>query len=288
MLNQLSSLKLNLLNIGYAKLDNKWDFDNVISPFARIYLITEGIAHVYHNNFKFELKPGYMYLIPSFSYSRYKCDNYHEQYYISFIQEVGNGMSASNLVDFRYELKASEIDKRYFERLLEINPNRTLLNNDPKVYDNKPTLSNFMEKNNDMLAKHYLETNGILKILFSRFIKNTALKQSKTLENNLIKVLNHISENLHENLTVGKLANLSNLSIDHFSRSFHKNFGMRPNLYIQSKRVERAQLLLLTTNDTLLEITEKVGFGNVSYFSKIFKKITGQTPGYFRKGQLDV
>ena len=288
MLNQLSSLKLKLLNIGYAKLDHKWDFDNVLSPFARMYLITVGTAYIYHNNMKFELKPGYMYLIPSFSYSRYKCDDYHEQYYISFIQEVGKGLSASHLLDFKYELRASEIDQSCFERLLEINPDRVLLNDDPMVYDNMPSLINFSKKNDEMSAKHYIETHGILKILFSRFIENTAIKQDKTAESNLKKVLIYISENLHEDLTVDKLADFSNLSRDHFSRSFYKKLGMRPNLYIQSKRVERAQLLLLTTNAALVEIAEKVGFGNVSYFSKIFKKFIGQTPGYFRKGQLDI
>ena len=74
----LQLLKLNLLNIGFASLDDSWDFDNVFSPFSRLYYITSGTAKVYHNNQVFHLKPNHMYLIPSNTYSRYKCDFFHE------------------------------------------------------------------------------------------------------------------------------------------------------------------------------------------------------------------
>ena len=101
-------------------------------------------------------------------------------------------------------------------------------------------------------------------------------------------MLVYLLENLHENLTVERLAAFSNLSKDHFSRSFYEKYKMRPNLYIQSKRVERAQLLLHTTNDSIKAISEKVGFDNFSYFSKVFKKITGKTPANYKKEQSQV
>jgi len=56
----LQSLQISLLNIGYAHLDAHWDYDNVISPFSRLYYITKGSALVYHNNKEFELKPGFI------------------------------------------------------------------------------------------------------------------------------------------------------------------------------------------------------------------------------------
>lgn len=50
MLEIFQSLRLTLLNTGYAKLNALWDFDNVISPFTRMYYITKGSAKVYHSN----------------------------------------------------------------------------------------------------------------------------------------------------------------------------------------------------------------------------------------------
>ncbi|MBC8766363.1 helix-turn-helix transcriptional regulator [Arenibacter sp. BSSL-BM3] len=283
----LQSLKLDLLNVGYAKLDPLWDYDDVISPFLRLYYITTGSAMVYHSNEAIELKSGHIYLIPSYTFGRYKCDDYHEQYYISCLEEIKNGYSIFNFSSFIYESKANPMDLYYFKRLLELNPNRQLTNNNPKVYDNRPTLMDFKKKNEELGLSAYMETHGILKILLSRFIKDAHSQSPKSnVKKEFGMVLNHIHENLHEPLTVKHLAEFCHLNTDYFSRVFNENFGMRPNKYIQSKRIERAQLLLLSTNNSLKQIAERVGLENPSYFTRIFKNHTGKTPGSFREEQL--
>ncbi|MDP4680259.1 MAG: AraC family transcriptional regulator, partial [Cyclobacteriaceae bacterium] len=166
----LKSLSLSLLNIDYVSLDSKWDFDNVISPFTRMYYIAEGSARVYHNGSVFSLTKGNMYLIPSYTYSRYKCDDHMNQYHISFFEEIGNGLSIYNYKSFNYEIKATQQDIENFKRLLEINPSRGLSNNDPKVYDNYSTLLSFEKRNDDMTSSVYIETTGILLSLFSKFV----------------------------------------------------------------------------------------------------------------------
>jgi AraC-like DNA-binding protein len=225
--------------------------------------------------------------VPSYTYSRYTCEEYHEQYYISCLEEVGNGLSIYNLRHFAYEVATSERDIGYFRRLLELNPDRALQNDDPKVYDNRPSLLNFEKRNERLSASAYIETQALLQLLFSRFIKSSAISQINT-GSELNDMISFIGEYLHEELTVARLAEFCHLSPDHFSRVFRKKFGLRPSVYLQSKRVERAQLLLLTTNDSLAEIAEKTGWGNLSYFSRIFKKTTGKTPGTFRKERLEV
>jgi len=289
MQKMLQSLQLSLLNIGYAALDTGWNYDNVISPFCRLYYITKGSAKVYHNAMEFDLKPGFLYLVPSYTYSRYKCDNYHEQYYISFFEDIKSGLSIFSLKSFIYEIKATDIDLHYFKRLLEINENRALINDDPEVYDNRPTLLTFKNKNEQLSSAHYLETNGILRILLSRFIKKqkNGIAETNT-SHNLSQVISFISENLHRDLSISELASYCHLSTDYFSRVFKQVFGMRPNFYMQSKRIERAQLLLLTTNYSIQQIAEKVGLENISYFSRVFKKHAGKTPGNFRREQMRV
>ncbi|MEZ4969562.1 MAG: AraC family transcriptional regulator [Flavobacteriaceae bacterium] len=277
----LQSLKLALLNVGYAKLGPQWDYDDVISPFVRLYYITKGNAMIYHSNVAIELKPDRIYLIPSYTFGRYKCDHYHEQYYISCLEELKNGYSIFNFGSFVYELEANPIDLYYFKRLLALNPNRQLENYNPKVYDNRPTLMDFERKNEESSPSSYMETHAILGILLSRFIKNPkSINANEKREFGM--VLNYIHENLHKNLSVKELADFCHLNTDYFSRVFNENFGMRPNKYIQSKRIERAQLLLLSTNNSLKQIAEKVGLENLSYFTRIFKTHTGVTPGAFR------
>ncbi len=281
MTNQFQSLRLRLLNVGYEELDHNWNFDNVISPFSRLYLITEGEAHVYYRSLKVRLKPGYLYLIPSFTHSSYKCDIYHNQYYLSFLETLGKDLSIYNTVSFNYEAKAQELDKVYFDRLLELHPYRNLKNNDPEKYDNYPTLLELEKRNENISAEKMLETQGILKVLLSRFIQGKIeFPDRKRIKLNV--VLNHISEHLHEKISIKELAEICHLSKDHFSRSFQKTFGLRPSKYIQLRRVERAQSLLITTDHSLRRIAEIVGFGNVSHFSRAFKEISGKTPNQFR------
>lgn len=289
MIELLQTLKLNLLHAGYAKLDNEWDYENVISPFTRLFYVTKGNAEIYHSNLKFELKPGYMYLVPSYVYNRYKCEEYHEQYYVGFFEEIRHGLSMYNLKRFTYEIKVTEADVILFKRLLKINPNRRVLNSDPKAYvhDEKVMLS-FNTENERLSSDLYLETSGILAILFSRFIKEGSLVLSKEVGSlALDKVLFYIANNLHKQITITELAEYCNLNRDYFSRIFNQKFGVRPNMYIQQRRIERVQFLLLTTQDSLKKISEKVGFDNFSYFSRTFKKITGSTPASFRKQQLN-
>lgn len=282
----LQSLKLNLLNTGYAKLGPLWDYDDVISPFIRLYYITKGNAMVYHSDRAYELKPGHIYLIPSYCFGRYKCEISHEQYYISCLEEIKNGYSIFSYSDFTYEAKAQPMDLYFFQRLLEINPNRQLENYNPKVYDNWPTLMGYEKKNDDLNCSQYLETQAILKLLLSRFIGNRNPQKSNThTRKEFGRVLNHIHENLHQNLTVRQLAEYCHLNTDHFSRMFQQNFGMRPLRYIRSKRIERARLLLLSTNNSLKQIAEQVGLENLSYFSRTFKNQMGISPGSFRERQ---
>ncbi|WP_273565478.1 hypothetical protein [Maribacter halichondriae] len=57
---------------------------------------------------------------------------------------------------------------------------------------------------------------------------------------------------------------------------------------LQTKHFERAQIPLLTTNNYLSEIEHKIGPDNLSYFSRIFKKLTEKTPGNFKKERPNV
>ncbi len=283
----LQFLKLSILHAGYAKLDNTWSYDNVISPFVRLFLITKGEAKAYYTNQSFDLKKDHMYLIPSFTYNNYSCDVYHEQYYTGFFEEIKLGMSIFNIKRFKYEVKASTADFDLFKRLIEINPNKSVLETNPKAHINN-ALSDY---NNPELTvlNNDIETQGILSILLSRFIESSDVFANKgSFKGDLNKVLIYIAKHLDKEITVAGLAKSCNLSSDHFTRSFCAKFNITPSKYIQLKRIERAQFLLLSTNDSLIQIAEKVGLNNLSYFSRKFTEIAGVSPAKFRKQQLSL
>jgi AraC-like DNA-binding protein len=290
MFEALRTLQLRLLHVGFIGLDHHWQFDKVISPFSRLYLITGGAGWVFHNDNKYELKPGNLYLIPSYTYSRYHCDDFLEQYYIHFIDEMAGGFSVYETMQVRYQNAAEELDHQLCAKLLALNPNRTVADIDPQQYDNKPELLSFNLPHTYPSLSHYGQTQGILMQLFSRFLSDegtSGIRRDKSFHQ-LTGALQFIHQHLHEKITIEQLAAILHLQVDYFSRLFLEVVGVRPMEYIHNKRLERAQLLLTTSSASLKEIAERVGIPNIYYFSRLFKRKYTIPPGEYRKMKWQV
>jgi AraC-like DNA-binding protein len=65
--------------------------------------------------------------------------------------------------------------------------------------------------------------------------------------------------------------------------AFKSKKGITVLLFVQQQRMEKAKLRLLSTNDSISEISFEVGYTDHSYFSRVFKRTTGKTPHEFRK-----
>ena len=73
------------------------------------------------------------------------------------------------------------------------------------------------------------------------------------------------------------------LSKDYFRQLFKNTTGMSVTDFIQKTRIEEASKLLLTTKRSVFDIAGDCGFMDIKFFYKTFKKLTGKTPGDFRK-----
>jgi len=136
----------------------------------------------------------------------------------------------------------------------------------------------------------FLETQGIILQLLSKFLGSEKFqhKDTSTIPSKVVNLISFIQLNLNKNLTVTKLAEKANLHPDYFSRLFLQLTGERPLSYIHSKRIERAQYLITTSDMSLAQIAEETGFDNLPHFSKVFKKKTSLTPGQYRQQNYSV
>jgi AraC-like DNA-binding protein len=96
-------------------------------------------------------------------------------------------------------------------------------------------------------------------------------------------VLEYIQDQLDTPITISKLAKIANLNPTYFSNLFSKLIGTSPLQYINKRRIEKAQELLLGTDETLYNISQQIGFADEYYFSRIFKKKVGISPDHYRK-----
>ncbi len=94
-------------------------------------------------------------------------------------------------------------------------------------------------------------------------------------------VKKYIKHNYFRPIQLGDLAQLVSFSPYHLSRLFTKLTGLTMYNYITSIRIEEAKKLICTTDYTIEEIAERVGYQDSSHFMTLFKKKVGQTPRKF-------
>jgi AraC-like DNA-binding protein len=91
-----------------------------------------------------------------------------------------------------------------------------------------------------------------------------------------------IRDNLTQPLYLDTLANYLHVSGRHLSRLFTDETGQNYVTFVISERIRSAANLLKYTNDPIKDISEKVGFNSVHYFSKAFSNKMGLPPGVYR------
>lgn len=98
----------------------------------------------------------------------------------------------------------------------------------------------------------------------------------------LRQVITYIEDHLASDLSLSAIAAVVHLSPYHFARLFKESVGLPPHQYVIGRRVERAKLLLSTTNWSLTTIAHAVGFAHESHLALHFKRLTGMTPRDYR------
>lgn len=130
---------------------------------------------------------------------------------------------------------------------------------------------------NNMSEVLALTENNITQ--FEEFLERS-MKESK---GGVAAVKNYVYQHYGENLGIEMLAEKVHLSSGYLSYIFKKETGMNLNRFIRVFRMEKAKEFLGTTNMKVVQVSEAVGFSNVSYFCRSFREYYGRTPESYRK-----
>lgn len=279
---QVEQMHPLVLNVGLAVHNADWNWKNVNSPFTRLYYVTEGSAQIELPDGIYTLSPKHMYFIPAFTIHTNICKSNFVHYYLHIYEDHYSDNDWLDHWKFPVEIEATNLDLALFKRLCEINPHMTLQKSDPTTYDNNPTLMQNLIKNRQRAFCDKVESRGIVFQLLSRFFKQGQSKIEME-DNRIAKTVLYIRKHLNEAIELEKLAEISCLSKDHFIRLFKKELGTTPLQYINQKKIEKAQLLLITEELAVKEIAFQLAFDDYSYFNRLFKKTTGVTPQEYRR-----
>jgi AraC family transcriptional regulator len=127
------------------------------------------------------------------------------------------------------------------------------------------------------LFRHHFSVRRNLEIEISRF---------GFVDRRLRRAIELIHTHFDEELSIEQMAQAAFLSEFHFARLFKQIVGVTPHAYLASVRMEQAMKLLIATDLSLLEISQRVGYASQSHFTKVFKTLTGMTPREYRQASL--
>jgi AraC-like DNA-binding protein len=99
------------------------------------------------------------------------------------------------------------------------------------------------------------------------------------------KALRYFNEHYAEKITLDAVAAAVHLSPSYFSRLFKVEMKMNFSTYLSLLRVEKSKRLLADRSIPLVEVAGRAGFDDQSYFTKVFKKAAGLSPGAYRESR---
>jgi len=103
----------------------------------------------------------------------------------------------------------------------------------------------------------------------------------------LRKIDRFLADNLASPLRLQMLADQVNLSVSHFTRAFKESRGVTPHRYIIRLRLERAQSMMISTNESLSGIASECGLSDQAHLTTLFRRNVGETPHAWRRWRVN-
>lgn len=100
--------------------------------------------------------------------------------------------------------------------------------------------------------------------------------------NTIQDIVKYIDEFFYDDIKIELLAKKTGYTCRHFRSLFTEKVGISPSEYLLEKRLENSRNLLLTTSQSIVEISQSCGFSSASQFAMLFKRYTGMTPSEYR------
>lgn len=117
---------------------------------------------------------------------------------------------------------------------------------------------------------------------FTDYVFNLANVKHKDV---ILKSIDYVRNNYMKKLTLDEVAAKVYLSPSYFSKIFKEEMDMNFNTYLNHIRIEMSRKLLEDPSISMMDISYLVGFEDQSYFSKVFKRMTGQSPKKYRESR---
>ena len=117
---------------------------------------------------------------------------------------------------------------------------------------------------------------------FLKELKGTMVIGEKAYSGYVKSAIAYVVNNYDSIGSLTEVADYVNINTEYFCRLLKAETGVTFNSYLTNYRIQKAVELLSKTELKVYEVAERVGYSNLSYFSRVFKKVTGVNPFFYK------
>lgn len=251
----MGKLKIEIIESGHAYLDDTWRDHNACAPFSRLYFVKNGEGVLEIGEKQMVLEPGHAYLIPAGLHYDYHCESCMEKWYFHINIRMPDGFDLFDGCRMCYSEKLPEEAMQRMERQYDAVSLDAVFAIQAEV----------LKVVSDMILAAGLE-------------KREVHTYSPLLQELFVYVRKMISSRMN----VAQLAEYLNISPSTLAKRFKKETEMPIGTYLDQILFNQACQLLLTTDLSVGQISEQLGFCDQFYFSRYFKRHQKETPTSYR------
>lgn len=260
MIEKIRTDKLNMFEMEisascYVFLDERWKHNNACAPFSRLYYIRNGKGFLKYDDKVIEMKGGNVYLIPANCKFSYGCENIEKLYFHISVLTV----EKYDLLSGVNKICELPFPEQEFSHLLDCYASDN--------YFDFLKLKMIIYKTVIDCCEKY----GFKKVLVKEY--------SETVK----KIMTYIQHNAKINLSVSELSKNLFISESKIRKIFKEETGVTVGRYIDDLVFLKAKRLLSKKENSIRDISLKLGFCDQFYFSRRFKEKYNKTPSEYRK-----
>lgn len=258
MCDNTNNVQLRLIEYGHARSGGEWVGNIVTPPYARLYYIIGGDPYILESGRRIPLEIGSCYLMPTGYSFRYACETAMEQLYFHL-----------NLTDFN----GTDL-LRSCGGLMEYAPGCEKIASMVEYAHSDDLYSGLL-----MRQELY---SSLLMLVGKYRIRLDTVHYSRC----VLLAIEYIKTHLSLQLGISELAANAFVSESTLAKKFRSEVGMTIGNYIDDTIMFESEQLLLKSDLSVLQISERFGFCDQFYFSRRFKMKYGETPQKYRKLKL--
>lgn len=264
-LEEKKNFEMNLLYVTYSKFENDWQSIPHTHPFTELCYIKKGRG---------------TYLIEDKEYHVKESD------FIIINMNVSHTEKSTGNIPLEYIILGVEglnFSKKEIEDSIIINCNHE---HEEYLFYLESLLSEMEQQqpNYKLVCRNYLEI--LVVKLIRRSITTRKAPPTVNASKECLKLKYYIETNYPLDITLDTLATLSHLNKYYLVHAFTKMFGCSPISYLSQVRIKSSMELLKSTNYSITEISQTLGFSSPSYFAQCFQKQCNMTAREYRKSCL--